>query len=116
LARAAGGGYVTPTPSKTKAASAYPKSGARSVFTRTSLGDGRVLHGQAAEKLRVLQTVPSVGLSVAGFPSHDGKPLDADCRGDFCLGEIRGDSQLLPDVRRGQRVSIHQGIDSTQRI
>lgn len=114
--RAAGGGYVTPTPSKPKAESAYPKPGPRSVFTRTSLGNGRVLLRQATEQLRVLQAVVPVGLSEAGFPPHDGQALDADGLSDFRLGEVRRDAQLLPDARRRQRVSVHQGIVSTQRI
>ncbi|APE26768.1 hypothetical protein vnz_37290 (plasmid) [Streptomyces venezuelae] len=57
-----------------------------------------------------------MGLRAAGFPSDDGQAPDAEGLGDFLLGEVRGDAQLPANVRRGQRVSIHQGIVSTQRI
>jgi hypothetical protein len=45
LVRAAGGGYVTPAPSKPKVESAYPKPGARSVLTRHLLYGGWVFLG-----------------------------------------------------------------------
>lgn len=116
MARAAGGIYVTPTPSKPKVESAYPKPGARSVLTRYLLGGGRVLLGQSPEEVGVLQAIPAVRLRESGLPPRDGDPLDTDGVGNLGLRETCGEAQLLPNAGRGERVSIHQGINSPQRI
>lgn len=114
--RAAGGGYVTPTPSNPKVESACRKTGTKSVLTGHLLGGGRVLPGQPTEEVCVLQAIASVGLCESRLPPRDGDALDADGAGDFLLGEPGGDSQLLPNARRREGTGIHQSIDATQRI
>lgn len=86
------------------------------MLTWRLLYGSRVVLGQLTKETGVLQTIVAVGLGEPCLPPCDGDTLDTDGLSDFRLSEAPGDAKLLSHARRGKRVGIHQGIDSTHRI